>query len=216
MIDGAFRMASSLVRALGGEPVRVGTLNPAKMGAVERALGSFADSSSPLTLVPVEVESGVSEQPIGWDGIRSGARNRARAAFESGPCVLAIGIEDGLVRLLDEDSRTSSDARLDHYNVGCAWLTDGEREGHGFSSAFSYPPECLEQAVRQQAPIGDLFDSLWRRSRLADPEPAKNAASGRSGGNIGRLTAGRLDRSAYGAQAILCGLVRFLHTDLYD
>ena len=42
------------------------------------------------------------------------------------------------------------------------------------------------------------------------------APSGRSGGNIGRLTGGRLDRSAYGAQAVVCALIRFLHTDLYD
>jgi non-canonical (house-cleaning) NTP pyrophosphatase len=40
--------------------------------------------------------------------------------------------------------------------------------------------------------------------------------SGRSGGNIGQLTQGRLDRAAYGAQAILCALVPFLHVDLYD
>jgi hypothetical protein len=30
------------------------------------------------------------------------------------------------------------------------------------------------------------------------------------------LTGGHLERAAYGAQAVVCGLVRFLHTDLYD
>jgi non-canonical (house-cleaning) NTP pyrophosphatase len=49
-----------------------------------------------------------------------------------------------------------------------------------------------------------------------DPGPAKTAASGRQGGNIGMLTQQRLDRSAYGAQAVICALIRFLHTDLYD
>jgi len=201
MNEEAFRPAPSLSRALAGEAIRVGTQNPAKLAAVEGALRPFAQNGTKLMLVPVGVESGVSEQPIGWDEIVSGARNRARAAFESGDCVLAVGIEDGLVRLTD----------------GCeTGLTDGDREGHGFSSGFAYPPGCLGPAVRDQAPIGDLFDQLWRAHRTGSSQPAKSAASGRQGGNIGRLTEGRLNRSAYGAQAVICALVRFLHTDLYD
>ncbi len=146
-----------------------------------------------------------------------GARNRARAAFENGPCDLAVGIEDGLVRLAASDEEGSG--LEDVYNVGCAWLTDGTREGHGFSSGFAYPPDCVAPAWRERAPIGDLFDARWRAARSPDPPaagPATDAPSGRGVGNIGMLTGGRLDRSAYGAQAVVCGLVRFLHTDLYD
>lgn len=217
MLEEAFRPAPSLARALAGEAIRVGTQNPAKLGAVEDALLSFAPSGTKLRLVPVGVESGVSEQPIGWDEIISGARNRARAAFESGNCVLAVGIEDGLVRLTDErDANSRRSEPNEFYNVGCAWLTDGEREGHGFSSGFAYPPGCLGPAVRDQAPIGDLFDELWRTHRPEISGPAKATVSGRQGGNIGILTQARLDRSAYGSQAVVCALVRFLHTDLYD
>ena len=75
-------------------------------------------------LVPVGVESGVPEQPIGWTEIVSGARNRARAAFDSGPCGLAVGIEDGLARLVEGpvDEVRPADG---FFNVGCAWITDG-------------------------------------------------------------------------------------------
>ena len=210
MNEDAFRPAPSLSLALTGEAIRVGTQNPAKLGAVEDAFRSFAPDGVELELVPVGVTSGVAEQPVGWNEIVRGARNRARAAFESGDCALAVGIEDGLVRLADEPESDS------FYNVGCAWLTDGEREGHGFSSAFAYPPGCLEPAVREQAPIGELFDELWKTHRAGSLGPAKAVASGRQGGNIGMLTNNRLDRSAYGAQAVICALVRFLHTDLYD
>jgi len=212
-----FRPAPSLSRALAGEAVRVGTKNPAKLGAVEDALRSFARDGVEIELVPVDVASGVAEQPIGWNEIVRGARNRARSAFESGDCVLGVGIEDGLVRLTDEPGAGSRRPEADaFYNVGCAWLTDGEREGHGFSSAFAYPPGCLGAAIRDQAPIGDLFDELWQTHRAGILEPAKVAASGRQGGNVGMLTQGRLERSAYGAQAVICALVRFLHIDLYD
>jgi inosine/xanthosine triphosphatase len=212
----SFRLARSLERALAGEVVRVGTENRAKLGAVRAALAGFTESASVLMLEPIGVPSDVPEQPIGFREIVAGARNRARAAFASGPCAMAVGIEDGLVSLGD----TESGAEV--YNIGCAWVTDGTREGHGFSSGFAYPGGCLEPAFRDQAPIGDLFDGLWRENRglpsKQNPraEPAKSEPSARSDGNIGLLTGGRLDRSDYGSQAVVCALVRFLHTDLYD
>lgn len=217
----AFRMAPSLASALEGAPVRVGTQNPSKLDAAEGALRRFARDEASLLVLAVDVPSGVAEQPIGWSEIVGGARNRARAAFESGDCALAIGIEDGLVRLEDVSSEVGDIRPLAFeprvfYNVGCAWLTDGEREGHGFSSGFAYPPGCLEPAVRGQEPIGELFDALWRSHRGVERESAKSGPSGRQGGNIGMLTQGRLERSAYGTQAVVCALVRFLHIDLYD
>jgi len=200
-----FRKAPSLERALAGEPVRVGTENGAKLGAVESALSALrADEAEAagLSIVGVAVASGVPEQPIGFEQILQGARQRARSALASGPCALAVGIEDGLVSL----------EGFGRDNVGCAWVTDGEREAHGLSAGFAYPPGCLDAAWREQAPIGDLFDALWHRHRDA----RAGFGSGRGEGNVGRLTGGRLTRRAYGAQAVLCALVPFLHVDLYD
>jgi inosine/xanthosine triphosphatase len=226
-----FRPAPSLVRVLAGAPIRVGTQNPSKLEAVRSALAIFQTTDAILDLVPVDVASGVPDQPIGHAQILSGARNRARAAFESGDAMLAVGIEDGLIRF-SEPAEESGREHEFSYNIGCAWLTDGEREGHGFSAGFSYPRACSEPALRDRLPIGDLFDEMWRSRRglggrsLAaatdeDPaaiggKPAKAVASGRQGGNIGMLTSGRLERAAYGAQAVVCALIRFLHTDLYD
>lgn len=221
-----FRMAASLDRALRGEPVRVGTENPAKLGAVRAALAAFADRPEGLSILGVEVASGVPDQPVGWQEIMAGARNRALAALASGPCVLALGIEDGLVELPLSDRPRESPAtprsrpvRPSVYNIGCAWVTDGERDGTGFSSGFAYPTGLLGRATRDREPIGTLFDALWRAERGEAGSAASalpGGPSGRQGGNIGQLTQGRLDRSAYGAQAILCALVPFLHADLYD
>ena len=246
MIGESFRPAESLLRALSGAPILVGTQNPAKLEAIRVSFAAFAEPGVVLDLVPVAVESGVSEQPIGYDEIMTGARNRARAAFAAGNGAMAVGIEDGLLRYSTQDDSVrglaadggrdgvadfNKDGELSYdayYNVGCAWVIDGERVGHGFSAGFSYPPDCREPALRDQAPIGDLFDELWRSRREGtgsiglDPpgklaqEPAMPIASGRQGGNIGRLTEGRLDRAAYGGQAVTCALIRFLHTDLYD
>ncbi len=218
----AFRMAASLERALRGEVVRAGTANPAKLAAVRAALAVFADRPDGLAIVGVNVASGVPEQPVGWPEIVAGARGRARAALASGACVLAVGIEDGLVEVAFEPDQPVAPGRTSVFNVGCAWVTDGRRDGTGFSSGFAYPGACIAPAFRDREPIGSLFDALWRAERGMAGAVASGAssnptgASGRQGGNIGQLTQGRLDRSAYGAQAILCALVPFLHADLYD
>lgn len=221
--DAAFRLTDSLAAALAGGPIRVGTENAAKLEAVRRALaplqdaelaGAGAESEAPLLqIVKVAADSGVSEQPLGYEEIVAGARNRARAAFASGPAVLGVGIEDGLVQLPDG---LAGEGGLGVYNVGCAWVCDGigeqARESAGFSSGFAYPPGCAAPAVASQAPIGDLFDALWRQQR----QDEETTPSGPRGGNIGKLTGGQLGRADYGSSAILCALVRFLHKDLYD
>ena len=215
--DQVFRLAPSLEQALSGADVRVGSENRAKLGAVETALRELAAATSTpeaISLVPVGVASGVPEQPVGFEEIMRGARNRARAAFASGACALAVGIEDGLVRLDLPASGGTAEAGSGSvtYNVGCAWVMDGVREGHGLSSGFAYPPGCQEPALSGQEPIGALFDALWRQHRDAQATPE----SGRREGNIGKLTGGHLTRSAYGAQAVLSALIPFLHVDLYD
>ncbi len=210
----SLRMTATLERALAGAPVRVGTENRAKCSAARQALASLQASRASgvskveIQILPIAVSSGVSDQPIGFGEILAGARNRARSAFASGDCALAVGIEDGLVRLADRGDEEGERV----YNVGCAWVTDGELEGSGVSSGFAYPAGCLDTAIREQAPIGDLFDELWRARR----SPEERAASSPGEGNIGKLTAGRLTRTDYGAQAVVCALVRFLHRDLYD
>lgn len=207
-------MAASLTRALRGEPVAVGTENAAKLRAVHAALASLAADSALLVLRGTRVESGVPEQPVGWEEIAAGARNRAHAALvAAGTAVLGIGIEDGLVEL-----PSGSGGRIAVVNVGCAWVTDGEREGTGYSAGFAYPPRVAEPAFAERRPIGGLFDAHWSEHRspaTGRPAPEGAPESGRRGGNIGQLTQGRLDRSAYGAQAVLCALVPFLHADLY-
>lgn len=186
---------------LGGlRRVRVGSLNGPKLRAVREALAPLAPEAQ---VEGVAVASGVSEQPVGFAEISEGARNRARAAFASGGCDLAVGYEDGLVEIPVADERW--------FNLGCAAVFDGRREALGFSSGFAYPPACVRRAVEERAPIGPLFDALWRERR---PD-ATGEPSARSLGNVGKLTDGALPRADYARHAVLCALVSFLQPDLY-
>lgn len=185
--------------------VRVGSTSSPKIEAVREALRAFAPE---VSVEGVAVESGVPEQPLGFEEIVQGARNRARLAWADDR-ELGVGIEDGLVPLPLGATAEAHAPR--HLNVGCAAVTDGRREGLGFSSAFAYPPACTEPAVRERDPIGPVFDRFWQARRgEASPVP-----SGGGVGNIGKLSLGVLTRGEYARHAVLCALLRFLHPDLY-
>jgi inosine/xanthosine triphosphatase len=184
--------------------VRVGTTNEPKLCAVREALAPYAPDAR---VEGVAVDSGVPEQPVGFEEIVAGARQRAARALAGDDWQLGVGLEDGLVALPSGEPGGA----LQHVNVGCAAVTDGRRFGLGFSSGFAYPPACAERAVRDRDPIGPLFDRLWeerRGERAATP-------SARGAGNVGRLTLGVLPRGEYARHAVVCALVAFLHPDLY-
>ena len=184
--------------------VRVGSINEPKLAAVRSALGAYAPDA---TVLGVAVDSGVSEQPVGFEEIIRGARSRAAGAMKGSLCDLGIGIEDGLVPLpINNGNGTTA-----HLNIGCAAVTDGERTSIGFSSAFAYPPDCWIPAVRDRQPIGEIFDRLWE-NRGGERTPTPSALTV---GNIGRLSNGALPRAEYARHGVLCALVAFVQPDLY-
>lgn len=180
--------------------VHVGSTNGPKLDAVRGALAPYLPA---LDVAGVPVASGVPDQPVGFDEIVAGARNRARAAMAGGGCDLAVGLEDGLVEI--------PAAGRHAMNVGCAAVTDGKRVALGFSAGFAYPPACADEAVARRAPIGELFDALWARAR--GESSATPSALGL--GNVGRLSAGVLPRAEYARHAVVCAFVQWLHPDLY-
>ncbi|HWO96347.1 MAG TPA: DUF84 family protein [Bacillus sp. (in: firmicutes)] len=70
----------------------VGTLNPAKVQAVEAALLNIE-----ADVLPVKVPSGVSEQPFSDEETIRGAVNRAKNALAETGAEMAIGLEGGVV-----------------------------------------------------------------------------------------------------------------------
>ena len=184
--------------------VRVGSRNEPKIAAVRGAMAAYAPS---VEVCGVAVDSGVSEQPVGFEEIVQGARNRAAAAQRSGDCDLAVGIEDGLVAL----PAGAATAGVPHLNIGCAAVSDGQRVSFGFSSAFAYPLGVTTPAVSDRSPIGELFDAFWRERR----GESQRLPSAPTSGNVGKLTAGALPRTEYARHAVLCALVMFVNPDLY-
>jgi inosine/xanthosine triphosphatase len=184
--------------------VGVGSVNEPKLAAVRSALGAYAPDAR---VEGIAIDSGVPEQPVGFDEIILGARNRAAGAVEQTSCELGIGIEDGLIPV----PGTVSSGNVSHLNIGCVAITDGKRHSIGFSSAFAYPPECSIPAANDRQPIGEVFDRLWEQRRGDSARPA----SAHSTGNIGRLSNAVLPRAEYTRHGVLCALVAYLQPDLY-
>jgi inosine/xanthosine triphosphatase len=168
--------------------VRVGSTNPPKLEGVRSALAAF---SRDVRVEGIDLESGVPDQPLGFEEIVEGARNRASGARRSGTCDLGVGYEDGLVAIPEPAGGW--------LNVGCAAVSDGVRISIGLSSGFSYPPACAEQA-----------DRFWRERRGDSAVSAELSI-----GNVGKLTGGALTRAEYTRHAVLCALTPFIHSDLY-
>lgn len=179
--------------------VRVGSTNPPKLEGVRAALDAFFRD---VTIEGIDVESGVPDQPLGFEEIVEGARNRAEGARRGVACDLGVGYEDGLVTLPGYLGSW--------FNIGCAAVSDGVRISLGLSSGFSYPPACSEPAVAERQPIGALFDRLWRERRGDSADSADPAI-----GNVGKLTLGALTRAEYTRHAVLCALTPLIHPDLY-
>ncbi len=175
--------------------VVIGTVNPAKVGAAKTVLADYS-FLEPLELEARSVPSGVPEQPLGLEQIRTGALNRAKAAFAAeAPCDLAIGIESGILWLEEEA-----------IDIALCVIYDGQRLNFGTTPGFVVPPK-VAALVRQ----GQDLSEACRTAGLTSHQKI-----GVGTGLVGILTGGRLTRGDTIRQAIHMALTAFEKANLYQ
>ena len=169
--------------------VAVGSTNPIKIAAVRSVLaGVFGDAH----FVPVDVPSGVPEQPWGDEQTRRGAFNRASQALAQIGANFGVGLEGGVVET----------------SVGlmtCAWcaiVDERGKAGYGGGVHMLLPPE-VAQAVRQNGELGPAMDALVDEH---------NTKQGR--GAVGILTNGLSSRQAAYEQLVAMAAAPFV-TEFY-
>jgi inosine/xanthosine triphosphatase len=173
--------------------VAVGSGNPVKRDATTRILPDAEVVAEP-------VPSGVSEQPIGREETRRGARIRAERALESGAYDLGVGLEGGVAAA--DRTGGNDHAAADRYLIMWAAVTDGARWGVG--GGPSYPlPEPIAARIRDGEELGPVMDDVLGASNVAESQ-----------GAAGALTAGRTTRTDALATAVAAAAGPFL-TDLY-
>lgn len=164
------------------------TQNPTKIKAI---LGAFEQifGVKSCHIDAVNVESGVSEQPVGNEETRRGARQRVVHARRQRPAAdYWVAIEAGI----DSDSTFS-------------WIVieNQERRGESRSATLPLPKVILERVLAGEA-LGPVM-SAW--SGISD--------IGRKEGAIGVFTGGQLTRCSIYQQAVLLALSPF-HNAIYD
>ncbi|WP_092905532.1 DUF84 family protein [Halostagnicola kamekurae] len=166
--------------------VAVGSTNPVKQRAVERTLAEFdAD------VVPVAVDSGVSEQPSSVEETITGAKNRARGALEETDADYGVGLEGGATRF-----EYAPGARL----VMWACVTDGERLEVAGGPSLRLP-DSVGARLDAGEELGPIMDDRLGTENVAEAE-----------GAAGALTGGLTSRARALSEAVACAFGPFVTT----
>ena len=168
--------------------IHVGSLNPIKLGAIQEVMVTRFPAAC---FVPVAVNSGVSDQPMGFEETLRGAKNRARAAFAcQGTCDLAVALESGLIPV--------PQTRTGYMNLTACAIFDGQEIYIGLGPAFELPQKITRLVVEE----GFELDPAVRKAGLTD-----SARIGYGQGIIGILSQGRVTRQDYSCPAVSMALV---------
>lgn len=171
----------------------VASKNPVKIQAVREGFAKlFPDQK--FEIEGVNVESGVSDQPITDDETVLGAYNRVTNAGElAAEADFWVGIEGGI------------EAKV-HDMEAFAWVVvrakDG-RIGKSKTATFFLPPKVAE-LINQGMELAEADDLVFKR---------KN--SKHTTGAVGILTGEVITRTTYYSQAVVCALIPFYNPELY-
>jgi len=170
--------------------INVGTHNPVKVRATRNVLEKIYTT---VDVEGIEVDSGVSDQPIGLDETIQGAMNRARNAFIG--VDLSVGIESGLLAV--PHSITG------YLDLQWCAIYDGERTTLGVSAGFEYPPTVVEEVLKGQE-VGEVMDRVTGVEKL-----------GQKTGAVSILTRGLLDRTLNTEQCVLMAMIPRMNEGVY-
>lgn len=172
--------------------VAIGSTNPAKINAVK---GAFKRAFPKARYIPVHVESGVSQQPMGTVETRNGAINRANAALRKcKDADIGVGIEGGV-----------ENTRQGLMVCGYVYIIDKSgRSGLGSTTSMLIP-KTLAKKILAGNTLGRVMDAHTGKKRVNE-----------HGGAIGYLTKNITSREEAFRLATAAALAPFLHKDLYD
>ena len=174
--------------------IAVGSTNPTKVNAVERVMRRIYGD---VEVVGVEVDSGVSDQPIGIEEIVRGAINRAKRALEKTGADLGVGIEAGIYPFPGTVTGYL-DVQV------CAVVSPDGRITIGHGPGFEYPPVVIEKVLNDGVEVGiamgELVDDLELKRKV---------------GAIGVLSKGLLTRTELNEIAVLMAMIPRINGALY-
>ncbi len=170
--------------------VVVASKNPVKAEAVLQGFSSYFDD---VLVEKVDVESGVSDQPLTDAETRRGAYNRAGNARKRFPGAdFWVGVEGGI---------QNGNAGLTAF----AWIVilSENQTGEARTTTFLLP-EKVAKLIAQGYELGHANDIIFNQTNSKQKQ-----------GAVGLLTKNKLTRSVLYQQAVQLALVPFINPDLF-
>jgi len=170
--------------------VAVGSKNPTKVEATRRA---FRRAFGRVRVIGLEVDSGVSHQPMSASESIRGAINRAKRAIELLRADFGVGIEGGAARLCGR------------------WFTTGfvaiaSRDGRislGTSGWFECPARIVDE-MKKGKELAEIMSEITGRKNVKEGE-----------GAIGIFTRGHVSRTDLYEHGVWMALCRFLSPNMF-
>ncbi|WP_192820389.1 inosine/xanthosine triphosphatase [Rufibacter sp. LB8] len=177
---------------MSSKKVVVASANPVKVQAALAGLQRMFPHDQ-FEAVPLEVPSGVADQPMTDQETLQGALNRVENAFTQRPeADFWIGLEGGV-------------EQVHHELASFAWVVvkAGTTWGKARSGTF-FLPQKVADLVNQGVELGPANDQIFSQVN-----------SKQKGGAIGILSHGALGRKELYEQAVVLALVPFQNPELY-
>jgi len=178
--------------------VSVGSQNKMKVAAVEDAF-KLVWPGVRWSVTGLEVASGVAEQPIGYDDVKAGALNRAKAALEhelAGGADFGVGLEGGLINF----DGTSMECGI------IAVIKSPGIVGIGHTAAIQVPPPFVAR-LQSGETIDDIFAKDYGIEDIGRSE---------SGGFMAYMTNGGIKRREAYRDGVIFALARFVQPNMYE
>lgn len=184
----------------------VGSKNPVKVGSVGEAFKKYWPDSE---VVGIDVESGVSAQPMSELETINGARQRAYAVLAADPTAeYGVGVEGGVTEINPTSSNwTGSRGGTKSKLFDCAWVAVVHRDGReGLAGGLYFElPEKIATEIRKGGELGPLMDQFSGKTNV------KQGA-----GAIGIFSKGELDRKSAYVQIVMSALVKFVSPEWFE
>ena len=175
--------------------INIGSKAPPKVEALKELVEQY-DLLKGAEIKSVEVESGVSEQPEGFEEMIQGAKNRAKKSFID--CDLSFGLESGIVPMPHTKS--------DYMDFCCCAIFDGKQFHIGMSMGFEYPKKIIELIKDKKIDASTAAKMIGMTN---------HEYVGHAEGLIGILTKGKVTRKAYSKQSIIAAMIHLENKELY-
>ena len=172
--------------------VAVGSTNPVKVKATQNAFQKIWPDKK-FIVKGVQIDSGISNQPMSDQESIQGAKNRAAKALHELKADYGVGLEGGV-------------NQIDEYWFDCGWVVVVDSkgiEGIGSTARIITPPKMMEM-IHQGQELGNVVDYFFG---------TKNAKQ--SDGHFGLMTRNAITRTSGYTDGIIMALTRFLNPQLF-